>query len=250
MNLGRFYALVIGIQNYREIEPLQTPLSDAHRAARVLQERYGFKVTVVDDADDVELMAALNDLLKILKPDDNLLIYYAGHGYRTKGPAQERGYWLPINSDRPPNTTYWIISEKITDLLGLMPARRILVVADSCYGGFLSEDPAQQVSATRDVSLNYIRVSLDKRARLLISSGGDKPVLDQGGGGNSVFARAFLEILETNDRVLTARSLFAQLQDRVRQAAAQSGFDQVPVYKILRPANHKGGFFVFVPSVH
>src|SRR4029453_2784925 len=60
LGLGRYYALVIGNQNYRRIESLATPIADAHRAARALREGDGFTVTVVDDAEDGAVLRALN----------------------------------------------------------------------------------------------------------------------------------------------------------------------------------------------
>ena len=248
LGLGRYYALVIGNQNYRRIEPLATPIADARRAARVLERAYGFTVTVVDDADDVAMLRALNDLNGVLKPEDNLLIYYAGHGTRLRTGDREAGYWLPINADPPPTDTFWVANEQVTGHLARLPARRILVVADSCYAGLLSDDPSflmrQDVSR---VSLDYVRVRLPKRARLLISSGGDQPVLDTGGAGNSVFASAFLDALEANRDVLSAPALFARLQDRVRAAAARTGFRQVPEFKAIKGAGHEIGDFFFVP---
>jgi hypothetical protein len=248
LGLGRYYALVIGNQNYRRIEPLATPIADARRAARVLEHAYGFTVTVVDDADDVAMLRALNDLNGVLKPEDNLLIYYAGHGTRLRTGDRETGYWLPINADPPPTDTFWVANEQVTGHLARLPARRILVVADSCYAGLLSDDPSflmrQDVSR---VSLDYVRVRLPKRARLLISSGGDQPVLDTGGAGNSVFASAFLDALEANRDVLSAPALFARLQDRVRAAAARTGFRQVPEFKAIKGAGHEIGDFFFVP---
>ena len=248
LGLGRYYALVIGNQNYQRIEPLATPIADARRAARVLEHAYGFAVTVVDDADDVAMLRALNDLNGVLKPEDNLLIYYAGHGTRLRTGDREAGYWLPINADPPPTDTFWVANEQVTGHLARLPARRILVVADSCYAGLLSDDPSflmrQDVSR---VSLDYVRVRLPKRARLLISSGGDQPVLDTGGAGNSVFASAFLDALEANRDVLSAPALFARLQDRVRVAAARTGFHQVPEFKAIKGAGHEIGDFFFVP---
>src|SRR5688500_7405921 len=114
LRLGRYYALVIGNQNYRRIEPLVTPINDARRAAQVLKDDYGFTVTVVDDADDVAMLRALNDLNGILKPEDNLLIYYAGHGSRLRTGNRETGYWLPVNADPPPTDTFWVANEQVT----------------------------------------------------------------------------------------------------------------------------------------
>lgn len=248
LGLGRYYALVIGNQNYRRIEPLATPINDARRAAKILADGYGFHVTVVDDADDVAMLGALNDLNGVLKPEDNLLIYYAGHGTRLRSAGHETGYWLPINADPPPTDTYWIANEQVTGHLARLPARRVLVVADSCYAGLLADDPSflMRQDPSR-VSLDYVRIRLPKRARLLISSGGDQPVLDEGGEGNSVFARAFLEVLETNRAVMSAPSLFAQLQSRVRAAAGRTGFRQVPEFKAIKGAGHEIGDFFFVP---
>ena len=248
LGLGRYYALVIGNQNYRRIESLATPIADAHRAARVLREGYGFTVTVVDDADDVAMLRALNDLNGVLKPEDNLLIYYAGHGTRLRTGDREAGYWLPVNADPPPTDTFWVANEQVTGHLARLPARRVLVVADSCYAGLLSDDPSFLLlqDASR-VSLDYIRIRLPKRARLLISSGGDQPVLDTGGEGNSVFARAFLDALESNRDVLSAPALFARLQSRVKAAARRTGFHQVPEFKAIKGAGHEIGDFFFVP---
>ena len=139
-------------------------------------------------------------------------------------------------------------NEQVTGHLARLPARRVLVVADSCYAGLLSDDPhfLMRQDASR-VSLDYVRIRLPKRARLLISSGGDQPVLDTGGAGNSVFARAFLDALESNRDVLSAPALFARLQSRVKAAAARTGFHQVPEFKAIKGAGHEIGDFFFVP---
>ncbi|HEY6922814.1 MAG TPA: hypothetical protein VI653_05050, partial [Steroidobacteraceae bacterium] len=39
MDFGRYYALIIGNQNYRVLEQLATPLADAEHAARILQDK-------------------------------------------------------------------------------------------------------------------------------------------------------------------------------------------------------------------
>ncbi len=39
-NFGRYYALVIGNENYKHLEDLKTPLSDAKEVGQVLEEKY------------------------------------------------------------------------------------------------------------------------------------------------------------------------------------------------------------------
>jgi uncharacterized caspase-like protein len=249
LNFGRYYALIIGNQHYEIIESLQTPLNDAERAARVLHDKYGFTVQVLKDSSDVAMLKALNDLNDVLKPDDNLLIYYAGHGARLQTNFDVAGYWLPINSEAPPKDTFWVPNEQITAHLARLVAKRILVVADSCYAGLLSTDPSYLFAAgATGYTSDYIAYKLPKRARLLISSGGDQPVLDSGGGPNSVFANAFISALESNQQILPTPELFARITKRVAASAAENKVVQKPEFKSIKGAGHEVGDFFFVPK--
>jgi uncharacterized caspase-like protein len=248
MNFGRYYAIVIGNQDYQTIDDLQTPRYDAERATRILADKYGFIVQMLEDANDVTMLKAINDLNAVLKPEDNVLIYYAGHGARLPSAKGENGYWLPVNAEAPPKDTYWVPNEQITGHLGRLVAKRVLVVADSCYAGLLSNDPSylflsDKVAYSRD----YIKYKLPKRSRLLLSSGGDKPVLDEGSGGNSVFAGAFLDALESNTGILSTPELFSRISKRVEIAAARNKFVQKPEFKSIKGAGHEVGDFFFVP---
>lgn len=248
MNFGRYYAIVIGNQNYQQIESLQTPKYDAARAARILADKYGFTVQILDDANDITMLKTINDLNAVLKPEDNVLIYYAGHGTRLKSGALESGYWLPVNADAPPEDRFWIPNEQITGHIGRLVAKRVLVVADSCYSGLLSTDPSYLFLNDKVAySKEYIKFKLPKRSRLLLSSGGDQPVLDEGGGNNSVFARAFLDELEGNTGILSAPELFSRVRKRVEVAAAKNKFVQTPEFKSIKGAGHEVGDFFFVP---
>ncbi len=66
--------------------------------------------------------------------------------------------------------------------------------------------------------------------------------MDRGGGGHSVFAKAFLAALEENDGVLEGQELFARVS---RPVVVNS--DQTPDYSDIRRAGHDGGEFMFVP---
>lgn len=250
VDFGRYYALIIGNQNYQILESLQTPRTDAERTAQLLRDKYGFTVQMVEDANDVTMLRALNELNRVLRANDNLLIYYAGHGTRLKTGAVEAGYWLPVNAERPPIDTFWVPNEQITAHLARLPARRVLVVADSCYAGLLSSDPNMNIFGTENqLGAEYVKFKLAKRSRLLLASGGDQPVLDQGGQGNSVFARAFLDVLSANQGVLPTPTLFTRVQARVKIGAARSNFTQVPEFKAIKSAGHEMGDFFFVPRL-
>jgi TPR repeat protein len=253
-HFGRYYALIIGNQNYDQMESLKTPLYDAARAAQVLKDKYGFTVQIIEDGTGVAMLKALNELNAVLTDNDNLLIYYAGHGYRLKTPTTEAGYWLPRNAERPPNDTFWLPNEQITANIGRLKAKRVLVVADSCYAGLLSDDPfffifKNAAQATQAPSAQLLQYRIAKRARLLIASGGDNPVLDESiDGKNSVFAKTFFDILESNQNILTSPALFSMVQGRVKDEAAKGHFSQQPEMKAIKGAGHEAGDFFFVPK--
>ena len=251
LKFGRFYALLIGNQDYTQMESLNTPLSDVVLAKQILEQKYGFTVVTVNDGDNTTVMQAINDLNDVVGENDNLLLFYAGHGTRLTAGKNEIGYWLPSNAEMPPRDTFWVPNEFVTGHLSRLKAKRVLVVVDSCYAGLLSSEPSFMMIGDKPDKFSdpdFIRFKLQKRARLLLSSGGDQPVLDGGAGNHSVFARAFLDALQNNDRVLAAPELYLRVRDRVQAAAAMISFDQRPEFKTIKSAGHEVGDFFFVPS--
>ncbi|MCR9260450.1 MAG: caspase family protein [Pseudomonadaceae bacterium] len=248
--LGRYYALLIGNAEYEQMEDLQTPLNDIARAGEILRDKYGFTVFTLDDGNNVEMMQAINNLASVLKEEDNLLIFFAGHGSRLARGEGELGYWLPSNAERPPRNTFWVSNEFLTGHLARLSAKRVLVVADSCYAGLLAGEPSLSLMGADNpqyANPEFLQFKLSKRARLLLSSGGDSPVLDQGRNGHSIFASAFLDALESNTDLLSSPQLFLQVRDRVRSAALARGFVQQPELKSIRAAGHEVGDFFFYP---
>lgn len=247
MKFGKYYALIIANQNYDNINDLSTPHADAQRAQKLLQESYGFQVTTLLDADNTAVMKAINQLNEQVGEDDNLLIFYAGHGTRISAGELEAGYWLPRNANTPPDDTFWVSNEFVTRHLARLKAKRVMIVADSCYAGLLSSSQGYLfMSEKANYSDEYIRYKLPKRSRLLLSSGGDQPVLDNQGQGHSVFARAFLDALEQSKGIITGPELFLKIKNQVSTKAASVGFDQTPEFKPIKGAGHEVGDFFFV----
>src|SRR5690606_21893347 len=146
------------------------------------------------------------------------------------------------------NTTEWISDQMITDQISLMAARHVLVVADSCYSGVMTRNSGLRLVANGGDAAELRR--LEKLAKLpsrtVLTSGGEQPVLDGGGGEHSIFAKQLLDILRNNDRVLEGSALYDALFDGVHDAAQQFGVDQSPRYSMLADAGHLNGEFLFV----
>ena len=251
IEFGRYYALIVGLESYHYWERLESPHQDARRLGELLNTRYGFDVTLVLDASKNQLMAAIDDLRKKVTPDDNVLIYFAGHGQLLRpGEIDENrgfGYWLPVNAELS-GTTYWIPNSAVSELMALAQARSVLVVADSCYGGAMSTDPGSMlVGGNTAVSEGLIQLGLSRQARFVLSSGGLAPVFDRVSGEHSVFARALIDVLEANDAVLREQDLYRQVTNRVADLAAPLGIEQTPELRPIRQAGHAAGSFFFVP---
>ncbi|MCH7694500.1 MAG: caspase family protein, partial [Proteobacteria bacterium] len=233
INFGRYYALVIGNNNYKYLPHLKTAAFDARAVADVLRETYGFDVTLLIDATRADIIEALDDFRETLDDTTNLLIYYAGHGWLDEAAGQ--GYWLPVDAKRN-RRTHWVANSTITGTLRALNAKHVMVVADSCYSGTLVRG-----IKIKENTPDYIRRMAGKRARLALTSGGLEPVADSGGGKHSPFAAAFIDVLKANTSVIDGTQLFSQMR---RPVILNS--DQTPEYSDVRKAGHEGGDFLFV----
>ncbi|WP_397419071.1 caspase family protein [Phenylobacterium sp.] len=242
---GRFHALVIGNNAYKHIQALETAVTDAKAVDEVLRTRYGFQTTLLLNADRYQVLSALNKLRATLTDQDNLLIYYAGHGELDR--VNDRGYWLPVDAEID-SSANWISSIQITDVLNAMTAKQILLVADSCYSGVLTRASIARLDPgmSGEERVRWLQAMATKKARVVLTSGGVQPVLDGGGGDHSVFAAAFLAALRGNSGILESQRLAQKVTQQVAVSAAGASIDQIPVYAPIRFAGHEAGDFFFV----
>lgn len=247
VDFGKYHALIIGNNDYQTLPDLSSPVNDANDLAQVLEKHYGFQTTVLRNATRYQILSALNTLRETLTTQDNLLIYYAGHGELDE--VNQRGHWLPVDAERD-STANWIPSTQITDMLNIMKAKQVLLIADSCYAGALTRSSIARLGTgmTSDERRHWLRTMASRRSRTVLASGGLAPVMDAGGGGHSVFAKALLEVLESNDDLLDGQSLHRAVAARVAYAAANLQFNQVPEYAPIRFAGHEAGEFFLLPG--
>ena len=236
VDFGRYFALVIGNTGYAHFPKLNTAGDDAKAVAALLRDAYGYEVKVLLDGTRSQIIDAIEAMRGTLSPNDNLLIYYAGHGWLdTKA---ERGYWLPIDA-KPDSKANWLSNATITDSIKAMDARHVMVVADSCYSGTLTRGIKIK---SRDRDAERMADLARKKARVVLTSGGLEPVSDSGGGGHSAFARAFIDALASNDGAIDGTELFKRIERPVKLNA-----DQTPAYSDMRKVGHEeGGDFVFL----
>jgi uncharacterized caspase-like protein len=235
---GRYHALVVGNEDYRVLPPRANAIVDARLVARTLRDTYGFEVTVLSDAGRYDLLLALNDLRQRLTDRDNLLIYYAGHATR-QGDA-----WLPVDAE-PGNPASWISQAAITELLGAMTVRQVLLATDSCYarggrpgagapdGG---EEQARQVP---------IQALASRRSRVLMTSGACDDASPATAGQPTPFTRSLVEILDGNRDALAGQEVFRRVRRRLATLDRPES-SQAVRYAPLRDAGHEAGDFFFI----
>ena len=247
VEFGNYYALVIGNNAYPNMTNLNTAANDARVVADILENKYGFNTRLLINADRYSMLSELNSLREELTEKDNLLIYYAGHGELDQ--VNLRGYWLPVDSE-PESSANWISNVAITDILNVMTAKHILVVADSCYSGSMTRSSLARLEAglSDEARRDWYKAMNNTKARAVLTSGGVKPVLDGGGGDHSLFAKAFIDVLNENDGILEGFKLYREVQRRVKSAAAALNVDQEPQYAPIKYAGHEAGEFFLLPD--
>ncbi len=231
-----FHAFIIGVEDYASetIEDLSYPIEDGMKLKRVLTDKYAFKdenVTFLKNPTRVEIIEKFDELALTIKPEDNLLIFYAGHGEFNQ--TLKQGYWLP--SDAKANSkAAWISNSTIRDYITGIQSQHTLLVADACFSGgiFKTRD------GIKDQGLAYANL-YKLQSRKAITSGYLTAVQDQ-----STFMYYLLKRLtENTSPMLTAEELFASLKIPV---ANNNVTGQVPQFGDILNTGDEGGDFIFV----
>jgi peptidoglycan hydrolase-like protein with peptidoglycan-binding domain len=213
VDFGNYYALVIGIDDYELINDLKTAVHDARTVANLLEKEFGFKVKRLENSSRQDILSALNKYRNQLSKNDNLLIYFAGHGLLDK--EKDSGYWLPREASIDDDVD-WIPLDRVTKTIRAINAKHVMVVADSCFSGKLTRGIHVKYRAP-----DYYSKMAKTKARVVMTSGGLEPVLDSGGDGHSVFASAFIRSLKETGDIIDGTDLFSKVRRRVMLDANQ-----------------------------
>ena len=237
----KYYALIIGNNNYDKHENLDNAVNDAKDLEKVLREKYGFDTTLLLNVNAEQTREAIIQFTQNRKKTDNILIYYAGHGQLVK--KQNRGYWLPTDAGKKLDSK-WINNNNIKDWITSSEAKHILVIADSCFSGSLMRGTGSNRSVEK-LTKGTIERLQNLKSRIAITSGGNEFVADGfGDAKNSVFAEPLIKVLKNNNNVIRSIELFQTIQTYVINNA-----DQTPNHSLIHGTGHDGGEFLFFPKL-
>ncbi|OFY68397.1 MAG: hypothetical protein A2V64_08420 [Bacteroidetes bacterium RBG_13_43_22] len=241
VQVGEYYGLIIGIDQYAgEWPQLQNAVNDAKAVALTLSSKYTFhylKTLYNKDATRDNILKEFEWLMQNVKSNDNVFIYYSGHGEYLQN--MDKGFWVPSDAASKTISKY-ISNEDIRSFLSGINSKHTLLVTDACFSGDIFR--GKTMTIPYENSTKYYQKVYSLNSRKALTSGGVEPVLDKGKEGHSVFAYYFLQALTKNsEKYLDAGQVFESLKIPVVNNSYQT-----PLYNPIRNSGDEGGQFIFM----
>ena len=241
MIIGKYYALIIGINKYKGTwTPLQNAVNDAKAIEALLKVKYKFDdfQTLYDEqATRTNIINKLEWLTANVKEQDNVFIYYSGHGEYKK--ELNKGFWVPVDATTNSSANY-ISNADLQTYLGGIKSKHTLLVADACFSGDIFR--GNTVSVPFEESEKYYKEVHGLLSRQAMTSGGVEPVMDGGKDGHSVFAYYFLKTLKENQsKYVDATQIYNKIKIPVINNSEQS-----PKLAPVKNTGDEGGQFLFI----
>ena len=231
---GEYYGLIIGINEYNDpdLVDLDNPITDATLLYSTLVGNYMFDpeyVTLLKDPTRADIIKKLDELRYQLTQYDNLIIFYAGHGYWDD--ERETGFWLPADADKI-SSVNWIRNSTIQDYVDDINTNHTLLITDACFAGSIFKSRGAFQDASIGVNKLY---SLSSRKAM--TSGTLEEVPDR-----SVFLEFLLKrLLENEKKYISASELFNSFRD-----AVLNNSPNIPQYGVIQDTGDEGGDFIFI----
>lgn len=190
------WAIVIGIDKYRYQTRLRNAVADARLISKTLIADYGFdrsKVVHLYDgkATRSRILRLIDDVVPRrwrVQKQDQLFIFFAGHGGRVSKGRRKTWFLVPSDgkrvSERPANWATVLTSDEIRSLESQFGGAHIFYAFDCCHAGMAF---SSLVPTKRRKSLISVHA--------LVAGRGRETVNDEGGTGHSIFTESLAEAL-------------------------------------------------------
>ena len=223
---GKNYALLIATNDYQELSKLSNPIYDANELGKILKEDFGFDTSMVINGtrDEMENILTSYRDNKIYGPNDQLFIFFAGHGVYSEN--AKMGYLAAKDSRRndPNFRTYLSYSDLGNLYLKNINCNRVFVVLDACFAGtFFDQSTVRGDEPTAENIERLKRNSSGKKYYKGISSGAKEYVPDGRPGQHSPFAASFISNLVNkaySSKVVTGDLLIATIKSNPPSATS------------------------------
>ncbi len=231
---SQYYGLIIGINTYKDpgIPDLDNPIRDAESVYKSLTTNYTFEpenISILKNPKRNEIIRELDALRGRITEEDNLLIFYAGHGYWDED--AEIGYWLPSDATRE-TTADWFRNSTLVNYLQAIHSKHTLLITDACFAGSIFKSR----SVSLDMEVVYDRI-YEIPSRKAMTSGAMTEVPDK-----SAFVKYLVKQLDDNrETYLSSEELFSSFR-----MAVISNSSVLPQYGEIQNVGNEGGDFIFL----
>jgi uncharacterized caspase-like protein len=175
------------------------------------------------------MIEAFDNLSQKITPNDNLLIFYAGHGHWDEN--KELGYWLPVDAKQN-STAYWIANSRISDYMKSIKSKHTLLITDACFGGSIFKTRSAFNDASRAINALY-----ESPSRKAMTSGNLNQVPDK-----SIFLQYLVKGLNENqEKYLATDKLFNTFREIVSNNSIST-----PQYGVIQSSGDQLGEFIFI----
>lgn len=220
---GKDYALLFATNEYDSWGDLINPINDAVALKKVLEENYGFKVELVTNATQRDVMRKLTEYKnKSFGNKDQLLIYFAGHGYYDE--KEGDAYLVCKNSvwsdeEKQDGFPTYIHYTYLNGAIGHMSScKNVFMIMDVCFGGtfFDKATPAATYAGVSNDNRDMIiRNKREIQTRVFLTSGSKEYVPDGKPGANSPFSAKLLQALNERASVNGIPKPYMTMEDVV-----------------------------------
>lgn len=232
---GEYHALLIGNNDYElDKYDLDRPVRDVQELQKTLTDYYQFEnknIVTLLNADRDAILKELYRLRQEINKDDNLLIFYAGHGHWDDKIKQ--GYWWPVDVD-PDNPSNWLSNSDLREQIRGINSAHTLLISDACFSGgiFKTRGSEEIKNASMNIQLLYRMPS-----RRAITSGTLSTVPD-----NSVFFKYLIKyLIENEEKFISSSQLFTIIRTSVLNNSIT-----VPQDGVILNTGDEGGDFIFI----
>ncbi len=214
------YALIFATDQYDNWSDLVNPVFDSRTIAEELKKTYGFKVEIVENATQSQILKKIREYgEKKYQPLDQLFIFFAGHG--TYDQTFGEGFVVTRESllNDEAKTTY-LSHNRLRSIVNNIPCEHIFLAMDVCFGGTFDQALASSRGADDEVykeqnQTEFITRKLTYKTRKFLTSGGKTYVSDGIPGKHSPFAKNFIDALRSRggrDGILTLPEVFTYVE--------------------------------------
>lgn len=225
---GKRWALLVGIADYPsrqgyEIQPLKAPVKDVNALAVFLKDpqKGGFDAdhvfTLTDkQATRRDILITFNDIAKRTAPEDMVIFYFSGHGYRPSD--SETTYLIPYDFDMRDIDATCINFEALATRIRKMEASKVVVILDACNSGGVKPMDARS-SANTGLVQRYLEAFQKSEGRALLLSS-DEAEVSWETEQNGVFTHFLLDGLDgkadtNSDGIITFTEVALYVEEAV-----------------------------------